>query len=276
LHLEPVGSEKRVDRVFEQLRSQILSGAIAAGSQLPNERDLAETLGVNRASVREALKRLEFLELVEVRHGQGTFVQDLSDSSALQVVEAILRDPAAVTRNLLEQLLLFRHHITLHVIDLAARNRSDEQLARAQALFEDELTSGRDPKRALEIDLRWNALLGEATGNLMYQLVTNLFTKLVARLGPLYYNEERDHERSTENHRAMLAAIEQRDAASAVRLVEEMLRYSEERILYEVERLEAAGVIGPAARARRDDPAPARRDDPAPARRDDQAGSRRP
>jgi GntR family transcriptional repressor for pyruvate dehydrogenase complex len=250
MQLEPVGGEKRVDRVFEQLRSQIVSGAIAAGSQLPNERDLAETLGVNRASVREALKRLEFLELVEVRHGQGTFVQDLSGSSALQVVEAILRDPAVVTRDLLEQLLLFRRHVTLHVIDLAARNRNDEQLARARALFEDELASGRDPKRALEIDLRWNALLGEATGNLMYQLVTNLFTKLVARLGPLYYNEERDHQRSAENHRAMLAAIERRDAATAVRLVEEMLRYSEERILDQVDRLEAAGLIGPAARDR--------------------------
>jgi len=251
MNLEPVAHEKRVDRVFEQLRSQILSGAIAAGSQLPNERDLAETLGVNRASVREALKRLEFLELVAVRHGQGTFVQDLAGSSALQVVEAILRDPAVVTRELLEQLLLFRRHITLHVIDLAARNRSAEQLARARALFEAECDAGADPARALEIDLRWNALLGEATGNLMYQLVTNLFTKLVARLGPLYYNEQRDHQRSLENHRAMLAAIECRDAEAAVRLVEEMLRYSEERILHEVGRLESAGLIGPAVRARR-------------------------
>jgi GntR family transcriptional repressor for pyruvate dehydrogenase complex len=256
MNLEPVVQEKRVDRVFEQLRSQILSGAIAAGSQLPNERELAETLGVNRASVREAVKRLEFLELVSVRHGQGTFVQELAGSSALQVVEAILRDPAVVTRDLLEQLLLFRHHITLHVIDLAARNRSAEQLARARALIEEECVEGATPARALEIDLRWNALLGEATGNLMYQLVTNLFTKLVARLGPLYYNAQRDHQRSMENHRAMLAAIERRDAEAAVRLVEEMLRYSEERILHEVGRLEAAGRIGAAARARRGEPAP--------------------
>src|SRR5215831_7777500 len=122
MQLEPVGSETRVDQVFEQLRSQILSGAIPPGSRLPTERDLADTLGVNRGSVREALKRLEFLELVEVRHGLGTFVQELSGSSALQVVEAILRDPAVVTRELLEQLLQFRRHITLQVVDLAARN----------------------------------------------------------------------------------------------------------------------------------------------------------
>jgi GntR family transcriptional repressor for pyruvate dehydrogenase complex len=244
MQLEPVATEKRVDRVFEQLRSKILSGAVLPGARLPNERDLAETLGVNRASVREALKRLEFLELVEVRHGQGTFVQQLGESSALQVVEAILRDPAVVTRDLLDQILLFRRHITMHVVELAAHARTEEQLARARALLEEEDAAGSDPKRALEIDLRWNSLLGEATGNLMYQLVANLFTKLVARLGPLYYNEERDPRRSMENHRALLTAIERRDVAAARSRVDEMLRYSEERIGAEMVRLEAAGVIG--------------------------------
>jgi GntR family transcriptional repressor for pyruvate dehydrogenase complex len=248
MQVEPVGSEKRADRVFAQLRSRILSGAIPAGAQLPNERELAEAFGVNRASVREALKRLEFLELVEVRHGQGTFVQELSASSALQVIEGILRDPAVVTREILEQLLLFRRHVTLNVVELAARNRSEEQLARARALLVQESAEGTDPKRALDIDLRWNQLLGEATGNLMYQLVGNLFTKLVARLGPLYYNDERDPGRSIANHRALLAAIERRDSDAARRRVEEMLRYSEERILVEVGRLEAAGVIGPGRR----------------------------
>jgi len=248
MKVEPVGSETRVDRVFEQLRSQILSGAIPAGTRLPNERELAEAFGVNRASVREALKRLEFLELVEVRHGQGTFVQEVSASSALQVIEGLLRDPSIVTRELLEQILLFRRNVTLEVVDLAARNRTEAQLERARALLEEEAAEGADPKRALEIDLRWNALLGEATGNLLYQLVGNLFSKLVARLGPLHYNAERDPQRSMANHRALLAAVEQRDPEAARRRVEEMLRYSEERILAEVARLEAAGVIGPAAR----------------------------
>ena len=248
MQLESVRTPSLVDRVFEQLRSQILSGAIPAGSRLPNERELADALHVNRQVVREALKRLEFLELLEVRHGQGAFVQELSASSALQVVEALLRDPAVVTRDLLEQLLVFRRHITLSVVGLASSHRSEEQLVRARALLEDEAAEGADPKRALEIDLRWNALLGEATGNLMYQLVTNLFTKLVARLGPLYYNDDRDHKRSMTNHRAMLQAIEARDPEAAVRLVDEMLRYSEERIRSEAQRLETAGLIGPRSR----------------------------
>jgi GntR family transcriptional repressor for pyruvate dehydrogenase complex len=248
VQLEPVRSASRVDSVFDQLRSQILVGAMPAGSKLPNERELALALGVNRQVVREALKRLEFLELLEVRHGQGAFVRELSASSALQVVEGLLRDPACVTRDLLDQLLVFRRQVTLSVVELAARNRNDEQLDRARRLLDQEAAEGADPVRALEIDLLWNALLGEATHNLLYQLVTNLFTKLVARLGPLYYNAERDPQRSMANHRDLLAAIEARDPDAACRIVREMLRYSEDRIRAAGERLELAGIIGPAAR----------------------------
>jgi DNA-binding FadR family transcriptional regulator len=243
--LEPLASPRRADGVFEQLRSRILSSTFPAGSRLPNERELATALGVNRASVREAVKRLEFLELVEVRHGQGTFVRELAESSALQLIEALLRDRRTITRELLRQLLEFRRHVTVHVVELAAQHRTDEQVQRAWAFLEREGREGTDPKLALEIDIAMNGLLGEASGNLMYQLVTNLFTRLIRRLGPLYYNELRDHARSLRTHRELLDALERRDAPAARRIVERMLSYSEERILLEAKRLEDAGLIGP-------------------------------
>ena len=246
--LQPLESSRRADGVFEQLRSRILSGAFPSGSRLPTERELADALAVNRGSVREALKRLEFLELVDVRHGHGTFARDPSGSSALQLVEALLRDRRTVTSDLLRQLLEFRRHMTCQVLELAAVRRSDEQLARARALLAREADAGGDPDASLQIDIELNALLGEASGNLMYQLLTNLFTKLLQRLGPLYYNERRDHARSLETHRRLLDAIEQRDAAEARGVIEQMLRYSETTILEEARRLEAEGLIGASAR----------------------------
>jgi GntR family transcriptional repressor for pyruvate dehydrogenase complex len=242
--LQPLAATRRSDGVFEQLRGQILSGAWPVGGQLPNERELAGALGVNRASVREALKRLEFLELVEVRHGQGTFVRELGASSALQVIETLLRDPNTVTRDLLRQLLEFRRQITLQIVELAARNRGEDDIARGRELLLREEAAAGDPQAALEIDLAMNALLGEATRNLMYQLVSNLFSKLVRRLGPLYYNRSRDHARSLETHRALLGALEAGDVPLSRRIVESMLDYSEEAIWREIDRLEQAGLIG--------------------------------
>ena len=67
----------------------------------------------------------------------------------------------------MRQLLEFRRDITLRVIELAALRRDPAQLGRARALLEEEREVGADPARALAIDLEWNRLLGEATGNLM-------------------------------------------------------------------------------------------------------------
>lgn len=247
LDLQRLDAAGRSDGVFEQLRRQILAGAIAPGGRLPNERELASRMGVNRSSVREAVKRLEGLELVTVRHGQGTFVRGPADSSALQIVEALLHEPRLITVDLLRQLLLFRRDISLRVVELAAMARSEEQVARARALLERETELGHDPEQALLLDVEMNRLLGESTGNLLYQVVTNLFTKLLRRLGPLYYNEERDHRRSLGTHRELLAALEARDPEGAKRILDTMLGYSERAILAEAERLEAQGVIGPAA-----------------------------
>lgn len=248
VELEPLATARRVDGVLERLRSLILTGSYPRGARLPNERELAEALGVNRSSVREALRRLEFLELIEVRHGQGSFVRDISDSSALQLIEALLRDRRTITADLLRQILEFRRHIMVHVVELAARNRTPELIDRARALLAQEAEAGSDPEVALEIDVQMNALLGEATGNLMYQFLSNLFTKLIRRLGPLYYNDRRDHSRSLETHHQLLAALEAGDVAEANRILQIMLTYSETVILAELGPLEAEGLIGPDAR----------------------------
>jgi len=247
IDLQPIAPSKRADGVFDQLRVRILSGTLVPGSQLPNERELAEALGVNRASVREALKRLEFLELIEVRHGQGSFVCAVGGSSALQLIEAILSDRSLVTTELLRQLLEFRRNVTAQVVELAARNHSADQLARARALLERESMAGANPQTALEIDIQMNVLLGESTGNLMYQLLCNMFTRLLHHLGPIYFNERRSHARSFETHSKLLDAIERRDPQAARATLETMLDYSEEAILSEAERLEAEGIIGPRA-----------------------------
>ncbi len=244
--LESLGPPlRRADGVFQQLRSRILVGALLPGEQLPNERDLADGFEVNRTSVREAVKRLEYLGLVEVRHGLGTFVKGVSESSSLEVVDALLRDPRTVTRDLLRQILEFRRHITTKVVELAALHRTEEQLARARVLLSKEQKEGMSPTRALTLDVEFNRLLGEATGNLMYQVVSNLFTKLLHRLGPLYYNDSRDFRRSLETHAQLLDALEARDPLAAQKVLEQMLGYSESAIAGEIERLEAEGRIGP-------------------------------
>src|SRR2546429_8150119 len=84
--VSPVPRLSVPDQVFEQLREAILSGVYGPGERLPPQRALARELEVNMASVREALKRLEQLRLVEVRHGDATRVLDWRASGGLEAL----------------------------------------------------------------------------------------------------------------------------------------------------------------------------------------------
>ncbi|MEQ8598606.1 MAG: FadR/GntR family transcriptional regulator [Devosia sp.] len=75
MKLQAVSKRKLYIQIADQIRDQILNGAVEAGRQLPSERDLATSLGVSRPTVREALIALEVAGLVEVRVGAGAFVR---------------------------------------------------------------------------------------------------------------------------------------------------------------------------------------------------------
>jgi DNA-binding FadR family transcriptional regulator len=90
--LVPVKRRSLSDAVFEQLREQIVLGRFEPGTSLPAERELAETLNVNRGALREALKRLEQARLVSVQHGGATRVLDFRRTAGLDLLSELLVD----------------------------------------------------------------------------------------------------------------------------------------------------------------------------------------
>src|SRR5918998_5830024 len=96
---------QRYEQIAERLAADIRSGLYAPGERLPSERELAKTLEVSRASVREALASLQLQGVVETRHGAGTFVVGPPPSNGAQhdaspsaVLEARLQLEPAVAR----------------------------------------------------------------------------------------------------------------------------------------------------------------------------------
>ena len=66
---QPLTRSRLHEEIVTIIQKQIMNGTITPGSKLPSEREMAETFSVNRATVREALRKLENLDLVEIRHG---------------------------------------------------------------------------------------------------------------------------------------------------------------------------------------------------------------
>ncbi|MCV6596489.1 MAG: FadR family transcriptional regulator [Mangrovicoccus sp.] len=78
---DPIDHVSVADAVVHQIESMLVAGVLKQGERLPSERDLAEALDVSRPKIREALKTLETRQLVEVRHGEGSFIARLTGSA---------------------------------------------------------------------------------------------------------------------------------------------------------------------------------------------------
>ena len=113
--------------MFRRLCEEILGGRYEPGEKLPTQRALAADLGVNMAPVREAVKRLEQLNLVEVRHGDAMRVSDWRTDGGLDVAAHLLFAAGGVDRSMMAALLEARRLMLTEAARLAAERRTDEQ-----------------------------------------------------------------------------------------------------------------------------------------------------
>src|SRR4029453_8091384 len=169
--LKPVRKQSLSDAVFEQLRDQIVSGAMQPGSALPAERVLCEGLGFNRGSVREALKRLQQSRLVSVRRGGTSHVVAYRASAGLDLLAELIVTPLGgfdtqVVRGIIEM----RSALAPDIARLAAERvkpAQSEALERCVAAMERH--AGNLPTlQGLAADF-WSHLI-DAAANIAYRL----------------------------------------------------------------------------------------------------------
>jgi GntR family transcriptional repressor for pyruvate dehydrogenase complex len=175
--LEPVSRASAVDAVADQLRARILSGALAPGSKLPSERELAAQLEVNRLTLRAALARLEANGLIATRHGVGTVVQDFRQHGGFESLPRLLavlreRDPEVYLAHVRDVLEL-RRAIATEAVALAAERHTSEDLARLAALAEAQRGRTRDVLAFARGDVEFARAVVRAGRNLALELLLN-------------------------------------------------------------------------------------------------------
>src|SRR6476620_4640368 len=176
---EPLVRASVPDLVFARLCQAILAGQYRPGERLPTQRALAADLDVNIASIREAVKRLEQLRLVEVRHGDAMRVLDWRRSGGLEALALLGSVDEGVVRSLFEA----RRLLLAEAARLAAQRRSDEQAAELTSLAAG-VGRADDDERALLADWAFMAAIVEAAGNLVFRLIMNSVRELyLPRIG---------------------------------------------------------------------------------------------
>lgn len=187
------------EQVFAKLLEALLSGQYAPGEKLPRQRELAAALDVTLGSLREALKRLEQMGLVEVRHGDATRVRDWRQSGGLDVLAHLLFRGGTVDAGVLEDILEARALMLRELAGLAAERRTEQQAAQLTALAAEFAAHPDDAVAAAHVDFAFFTAVTSAAGNLVFVLILNAIRDLYlghvalvpvtakpAELAPLY------------------------------------------------------------------------------------------
>lgn len=169
-----VKNTKVYEQIVDQIKAMVEDGTLKKGDKLPTERVMAEDLGVSRASVREALRVLEVVGLIESRQGAGNYIKENFGG--------LLSEPLAIMFMLQESNPLdiyeLREVIELETVILATRKRSDEHLEKIKNIL-DELKENIDEDRNVVLDKEFHYTIAAASGNKLIIDVLEVLSQLI-------------------------------------------------------------------------------------------------
>ncbi|MFF5180505.1 FadR/GntR family transcriptional regulator [Micromonospora sp. NPDC000316] len=207
----------RTDEVVNGIKRMILEGSFKPGDRLPIEKDLAESLGVSRGSLREGMSALSILGIVNIRQGDGTYVTNLDAPRLLAPMGFVVDfqgqgDPRHIhaVRRLLE----------CDAAGLAATRITDEALAQAGDLLDEAARivgqSPQDHERLIEIDIAFHRIIAVHADNPVLTGLIEAFAGRTVR-GRLWrsLHEEGADRRTHDEHVAILKALVARDPERA-------------------------------------------------------------
>ena len=173
--LKPIKMKRASDQAFEQIRDLIFRGQIRPGEQIMPERDLAQALGVSRPTIREAIKQLVTMGLLEHRQGQGTFVRSISDQRELNPLAAMIEGHSPT----LEELLEVRMGLESQAVALAAQRATPEDLQILEKALTRMLEKNREGRLGIEEDVSFHMAIAFATQNTVQVHIMKTFYDLL-------------------------------------------------------------------------------------------------
>ena len=171
LELAPVEKMKAPEQIAEMLLKYILGGGVSPGEKLPPERVLAAQLNVTRATLREALKKLEQLKLIVIHQGKGIIVEDFHKAS-IDLIFSLLVINGQIDLKILENILEARELFGTDVARCAARRAEQKDIEQMKTLME-KLIITTDPGKLQQLDFEFFRQLALASKNIVYILLMN-------------------------------------------------------------------------------------------------------
>jgi GntR family transcriptional repressor for pyruvate dehydrogenase complex len=211
MDLAPVKSTRIYEEIVRQVKSMIAEGRLKSGDRLPPERELAEKFVVSRTSVREALRALQSLGLIEIRAGDGAYVRQVS-------VEALIEPLAFVIlseREAVGELFEARGLLEPAMAALAAQRATPDEIMDMERILEEQAKEVAAGKTGIAQDAAFHAAIAGAAHNRAITRIIHVLVDLLTRTREESLDTPGRPKRSHEDHRRVLAAIQNRDGDAA-------------------------------------------------------------
>jgi GntR family transcriptional regulator, transcriptional repressor for pyruvate dehydrogenase complex len=199
--LRPLTRPRLYERVITQLRAHVNAAGLKSGDRLPPERELADRLGVSRASIKQAMVVLEVQGLVDVRHGGGTYL--VKDTLDTEPVDALV-----ARRRRLPDILDARAALETKLAELAATRRTDDDLQAIGTALETMAVQVASGELGEDGDRRFHAAVTAAAHS---ELLADFMRQIADQIA------ESRHESLTEPGRPPSSLRQHRKIADAIR-----------------------------------------------------------
>jgi GntR family transcriptional repressor for pyruvate dehydrogenase complex len=209
--LKAVKKKRVYEDIVQQIRNLIQKGKLKQGDQLPTERELVDTFKVSRASVREAIRYLESMKLVESRQGNGTYVIASSEEALVQPLAASL----FLEKDNLMDIFSIRKIIEPQIAQLAAENATASEINELEDILQEQVKDLSSGINITKTDSEFHNLLIQTAKNRVLERLLLAILDLLAQTREKFLQVEERAQRSLMGHQEIFSAIKARNPVAA-------------------------------------------------------------
>ena len=216
----PIRNPKAYDQVIEVIKDKIKKGKIKKGDKLPSEREMAESLGLSRASVREALRALEVIGLIESIQGAGNYIRTNFDNSLIEPLSLMFM----LQESSVKEMYDLRETLELQCVKLSARYIEENELGLLTAIL-NRMYIAKTEEESLELDIEFHYLIAKTSRNMLLinvlEVLSQLMDEFIRKSRMQILHEGNTRENLLEIHENLLRALKCREEAKASQAMKE-------------------------------------------------------
>jgi GntR family transcriptional repressor for pyruvate dehydrogenase complex len=234
--LKPIRRVRLYENAVDQIQTLILKKKYNPGDRLPSERGLAEQFRISRHSLREGLRILDVMGLIEIRVGDGIYVKEVDFLPYIESLNLSIRSRLQVERDTFVKLWGARKILEMGMVDLAAKQVSDSFLKSLWWCIE-EMKKNIDHQEAfISAGIRFHRLIAEIAQNEILILIWDMLANLMRKSQNKIYRISWSPQRARQAHKRIYLALKAKDPRKAVEAMKHHMLEEEKALVAALEK----------------------------------------